>query len=93
MNEIINLGKIPNAYKLNYVLALKKFERNKRTDSGPQLLKELEVVVRQIEKEMNIQSRIKNYIPSEWKYMIDDNYNFWIMKNSYIDRNFIIKNN
>lgn len=93
MNEIINLGKIPCKYKFNYILTLKKFERNKNTEARPQLLKELEVVVKQIEKEMNIQSRIENYISSEWKYMIDDNYNFWIMKNSYIDRNFIIKNN
>ena len=40
---------------------------------------------------MDLSSRIPNYKSTEWKYMIDDNCNFWIMRNEYIERNFIIK--
>lgn len=90
MNDVINLGKIPTSEKLLYTIALKIYEKSKGTELQAEKRKELEVIVRRIERQMNIGLKIDNYIPSEWKYFIDDNYNFWILKNSYINRNFKI---
>lgn len=85
MNEVYNLGKIPYKLRMKYRVRLVKYNNSNKDEV---LFEELRSVVKEIEQQMNLHERIKNFIPSNWKYFIDDDYNFWILTNDYLKRNF-----
>lgn len=90
-NDVINLGKIPFNERFNYFKTLQLISKSKDEERSKQLKLELKTIVRRIESQMNISEKIENYNPKDWKYIIEDDCSFWMMRNEYIERNFILK--
>lgn len=91
VKDIINIGKIPIEQRFNYKKTLQKLLDCADEKELTKFKSAHELVVRKIELKMKLSEKIPNYKADEWKYMIDDDYNFWMMKIDYIERNFIIK--
>lgn len=87
--DVINIGKIPFNERFNYFKTLQLMSKSNDAERLKQLQSELEIIVRRIESKMNISNKIENYNPKDWKYIIEDDCSFWMMKNDYIERNFI----
>lgn len=88
--DVINIGKIPLNERFNYFKTLQLISKSNDQKQIEQLKSNLQTIVRRIESKMNISEKIENYNPKEWKYIIEDDCSFWMMKNEYIERNFIL---
>lgn len=92
MNDIQNLGKIPIKNRFQYKRSLKCLmdaRDNSDINETQKTQSEHCNIVREIELSMNLQDKIANYKSEDWRFMIDNDYNFWIMTKEYVERNFV----
>lgn len=92
MEEIINLGKIPSDDKFRFKRSLQILMLNNKEGDKDKILQSMEehsAIVKEIEQGMNLSAKICNYDADNWKFTIDDDYNFWIMTKEYVDKHFI----
>ena len=90
--DIINIGKIPADMRFNYKRSLQLLiDAKNKNKCWEDMSDEHRKIVREIEEKMNITNKIENYNPTEWKFTIDENYNFWLMSNEYVEKHFINK--
>lgn len=94
MKDIMNLGKIPAEDKFQYKRSL-QFLMNARKSENEEEIRKAEdehcKIVRNIELNMDLKEKIDGYKAEDWKFMIDDNFNFWIMTKEYVEKYFITK--
>lgn len=92
MKDIINLGKIPLDDMFKYKRSL-QFLLAARNEGNLENIKKCESehckIVRNIESNMNLKDKIDDYKPEKWSFMIDKDFNFWMMTKKYVERNFI----
>lgn len=91
MGDVINIGKVPFDKRFNYSRTLQKLMNCSDDEKKSQLRLKHELIVRQIESMMNLPGKVNNYKANEWRYFIDDEYNFWLLNKDYVKRNFIVK--
>jgi hypothetical protein len=80
LEQIINLGRIPEKYKFLYRRRLQLFLKNNEKEL-------LANIIEEIGKDMNIKKRL-NMKLEKWSFMIDENYDFLAMSEEYINNHF-----
>jgi hypothetical protein len=98
MEQIINLGKIPAKYRFTYKRSLQLLLADTDLpdticeedlpDTKQNVLEQHTAIVEEIEKEMDLPNKIENFKLEDWRFTIDEDFNFWAMSKEYVDKHY-----